>query len=383
MEEMDAMDSSSDNGSEDSDESVEREIEEISSCINDLEELQTACDDKGCAQGSTTTLEWSQFMNSTEGMLQYLAEATATIQDVSSLVIPSPSQEQSTRDSTTAVKVADHEQGCLSPGVLFSTSSNKTQIEPMILPGERLPRLLRTLTTNFTVTAEPSTAPSLAGQRGPTTAGLSVPQQHIPSQCSVPDRPGSTESRAPVTEQAGVNESDRRIVVAGIPPQSVLAKESFPPRSASGSPGRHAGHEPTPNIQDSAKPLCTTGLLTPTLSNQSVIGDDASVPGTPFPLVDKRERNALQAMTSESKLPRASRVFETSDIPTSQPEGLSEQVKSEFARVEGGIPGIADAISQIDVMASVGESEVARRIRREKARHVEARQKRRKDSMTK
>lgn len=379
------MDSSRDNGSEDIDESMDWGIEETPSIISDLEELENTCHDEGHTEDANATLEWSQFLSSTEGMLRYMEEATATIQDVPSLVVPSPGQESIAQDST-AVEFADQEQGCSSPGALFSTSRNSIQFEPMALPAEVLPRLSFADTMNLAVTTETSSDASLTDQLGSTMAGLSVPHDRVRSESSVPDRPGSMECRASVGNQADINESGRRGFPAGIPTQKVLDAEPSPPPSSSGSPGRHVGLGLTPDKTISAEPPSTpvssTGLLNSTPSSQSLTGD-ADMETTPLHLVDEGEITILKAISSEPRLPWTSRVFETSRISTSQVALSDHQVKSEFACFEGGISVIAGVFPQIDVMASVGEIEVARRIGREKARCVKARQQQRKDSITK
>lgn len=368
-EEMDAMDSSSDNGSDvsdDSDEPVDGGVERKSSCTNDLDEVENTCDDKDLTGGANATLEWSQFMNSTEGMLQYMEEATATLQGVSSLVISFPSLEQKMQESTT-VGVPDQEQGYSSAGALFSPSRNKTQLETTTLPAEVFARL----SCAGTIEA------SLADQLGPTTARAFVSHDRIRSDSSVLNKPGSMECRASVAKQADLNERDRMVVAEGIPPQNLSVKEHSPLPSSPGSPGRL---EPNLDTQISVEP--PRAAVSATESNRSFTGD-ASMQNPPVSLVDNGEISIPKEIGSQPELRSASRVFETGRIFTSQQEvPLLDQVKSEFTCFEGGIPAAADVISQIDVMASVGENEVARRIGREKARCVEARQQRRKDSIT-
>lgn len=385
-EEMDAMDSSSDNGSDDSDGFMDGGIEETTSSLNGLEKLETASHGKDLSEDENATLEWSQFMNSTEGMLQYMEEATATIQDVSGLVIPSPSQEQKPQDAISG-DVDDQQQRNSSPGAHLSHSSDKTQFEPIALPAEVLPRLSCPTTTNLTVTKEPSKDAALADQLKPAAVEIFSPNDSIRSASSTADRPGSMECRALEAKQAGINESDVMVGLAGIPTPTSMAAESSRPASSSGSPPcRHAGFEPYPDKLISAEPSITVsaaGLLGSTSSNRSANGD-APVQYAPLSLVDEGERVTRESKSSTPALPLASRVLEVSHTSTSQQEvALLDQVKSEFACFEGGMPVIADVSSQADVMASVGETEVARRIGREKARCVEARQQRRKDSIAK
>lgn len=378
------MDSGSDNGSDDSDEYLDGGIEERSPRMNELGKLEMACVNNGLSEDANATLEWSKFMSSTEGMCQYMEEATAAIQGLSSLAIPSPSQERKTQHNA-AEEADDQEQGCSSPGALFPPNNNKTQLEPTIQSAEVFPRLSRANTTNLAVTTEPSTDAPLADQLGPTTSKLFAPNDSTHGDSSVPDRPSSMECRASVTKQADINESDRTVGLAEISTQKVLAAESSP-HPSSKSPGRRrAGLQPSPDKRISAEPPDTVSasLLTSTLSSgDSTAG--ASVENPPISLVGEGERTNLKTKGSEPEVPLVPRVIEGSGTSTSQQEGaFLDQMKNEFACFDGGIPVIADALSQIDVITSVGDTEVARRIGREKARCVEARQQRRKDSITK
>lgn len=374
------MDSSSDNGSDDSDDSddsMDGGVGEKSSSVDGPE---------GLSEYANATVEWSQFMNSTEGILQYMDQATATIQGLPSLVTPSPSQEQKTQENASG-EVHGQEQECSSPGVLVSPNSNKTQCEPTTLPGEVLARLSCANTTDLAVTTGLSTAASLADQLGPTTTELFAPNDSIHSNSSAPGRSSSMECRASMSIHANIKESDGMVVIAEIPAETAWPAASSCPPSSSGSPRRHAGLEPNPDNQISAQQppstVAAAGLMTSTPSNRSSIGD-APLQNTPLSLVDDGERNRLKKMGSKPEPLLASRVLESSRTSTLQQNlALLDNVKGVFPCFEGGEPVIVDVFSQIDVMASVGESEVARRIGREKARCVEARQQRRKDSITK
>eukprot|EP00752_Nemacystus_decipiens_P011290 g10033.t1 len=136
-EEMDAMGISSHISNGDSDESMDGDIEETTSCVWDLEKPETACRDGGLSAGANAAVEWSEFMSSTEGMLQYMEEATAAIQGLPGLVAPSPSQEQRPQHSTSG-EVDDHqeEKRESSAGAPLPPSSNNTQSGPKALPAE-------------------------------------------------------------------------------------------------------------------------------------------------------------------------------------------------------------------------------------------------------
>lgn len=377
---------SDDNGSDDSDELMGGGVEERSPCTNDLENLDTACHGKGLSEDASAARDWSQFMSSTKGMLQYMEEAIATIDGVSSLHIVAPGQEQITQDHIS--EGVDHqEQSSSSPRVLFSPRSNIPQFEPNSLPPGVLPRLPRANMKNLGDTTEPSTAASLAYQLGLTTAELLETNDSMRNGISsVPDRPpGFRECQASVAKEADISESDLLVGVVGSSAQEMPAMESSPPPPSSGNPGRDAGFDSNPDKQISEilpNNVSATGLLTPTMSNQSLTGD-APVQRTPFSVVHEEERSIPKAEGSEPELSLAELVLETSRMSTSkQEEALFDQVSSDLACFEGRLPAMADVFSQMDVMASVGEAEVSRRIGREKARCKEARQKRRRDSIT-
>eukprot|EP00903_Cladosiphon_okamuranus_P007028 g6834.t1 len=65
-EEMDAMGSTSDNGSDDGDEFLDGGIEKRSPRMGELEKLEMTCVSNGLSEDANATLEWSHFMNSTE-----------------------------------------------------------------------------------------------------------------------------------------------------------------------------------------------------------------------------------------------------------------------------------------------------------------------------
>lgn len=368
------MDSSSDNGSDDNDEflDVDGGIEEKVSCTNELGKFETASHDKGLSEDASANLEWLQFMDSTEGMLQYMEEATATIKNVSGSIIASPSEEK-TKQYDMSGGVDDQEQGHSSLVAPRSPSSNKARFEPATLPEEVLPLLSCANTTNLTATTEPLKE-----------VGIFAPDDSIRSDTSAPDRPGYKEVRASEVKQAGINESDATVGLARISTEMLMAVESSPPPSPRGSPGRHA--EPQPHEQSSAEPPSTVlaaDILSPSPSNRSATGD-SPVQNVTLSLVDERRIVFLEKKSYEPELRLASRVLEASHASTSQQEvALLDQANREFACFEVGIPVIADVLSQVRVMASVGETEVEQRIGREKARCVEARQQRRRDSIAK
>jgi len=378
------MDSNSDNGSDDSDESFDGVLDDRIPCTYDLKKLETTHDDNHLSEDASATLEWSQFMNSTEGMLQYMEEATATIEGVSGLVIPSPREEQRPQHGTSE-EVDDHEHGESSAGAPVSPNNRKAQTGPTTLPVEALPHVSCADTTSFVTATEPSKDALLAGQLGLATVKLTALNDSLRRDSSAPDGPGSKECRASEAKQAGINESDA-VVRMGIPTQPPTSTKSCPLSSSSKSPGGHAGLEPQPDTKIPAEPpikVSAAGLLTSTPSNRSTTGD-TSVQNTPFSLVDGGERNILNKLGFKREVPLASCVFKTSLTSTSQ-QGvvLVDQVESELVCFESGIPDLADFVSQIDVIESVAETEVARRIVQEKARYAEARQQRRKDSIAK
>ncbi|CAN0276848.1 unnamed protein product, partial [Pylaiella littoralis] len=94
--EMDAMDSCSDS---DSNGSLKRAFEEEPGQGNERKVLETTHLNKGFTEDAcASTLEWSQFLESTAEVFQYMEEAKAETLEVCSLAPHSPHQDHKTHD---------------------------------------------------------------------------------------------------------------------------------------------------------------------------------------------------------------------------------------------------------------------------------------------
>lgn len=379
LEEMDAMDAS------ESEQSIESGVETETSRSTDLQVLETITRDKeDCADAANVTLEWSRFMNSTEGVLKYMQRATAEILDANKLEPPPPHTESTTRDSS-AVETAESGPGSSSTGMILHSMNNPS--EALTRHAAFPPQLHCEDVKNITATTGFSTlCASHTGHRGSPTARLLAPHSRTSRDFSAPDRPVSTPSTAAEHQHDVVKESETDVSLAEVPMPGVglCVREGAdtshphvsPPRApgVSGSPRRGAG--PIPDKSNSAAspareavPAADMPILTS--SNDNVDGDRLAQNMT-FSLVDKGDGDTSGAMGSKPEI-----HFEASLVSNSQRE------KSGCAYVGGGTSMIADSFSRIEVITSVGEAEVARRVNRQKARCVVARQQRRDESIKK
>lgn len=385
------MGSSSDSDSSDS---VEGAFEKERRHANEWKEQEKTHLDKDC-NDACATLEWSQFMKSTAGVLQYMEGAKAESLELCSLVPHSPHQKHKIHDSNT-VEETENEQGhtpASSSGVPVSSGSRATQSESI----PTVPPRLHSMTTNLTILTESSEAPHQSVRMK--AAEICVQRDGKHGGFEGPHGSSSAEALAVETPQPAIYGRITGAVRAGIPTPSAalldrLPTECSPPRvsSAPTSPGGKNGPEPRSSTTSFSQAFNERDVrfvagpamesLTSTAS-EYVFGDPF-LQKTPISLVNAGGGNRLRVAGCEPELPRDVLPFEASrTYSRQQGVALAEQVKDECARTQDGMPVIADAGSQIDVVASVGEAEVKRRIAREKARCVEARQQRREDSIRK
>lgn len=366
--------------------SIESGFETESSLSGDIEELETTTrDEEDCADAARVTLEWSRFVNSTKGVLKYMQQAAAEIFDANNLEPPPPLKEPTTRDSSTA-ETEEKGPECSSTGVFLHSIYNPS--EATTRHAAFPPQLHCEDVKNTTATTGFSISASHPGHRGSTTGEFLAPHSRIRSDSSSSNRPVSTRSTATEHQHAVFKESETDAAHVEVPipmPGAGLcvrggadtAHPHFsPPRASgvSGSPGRGADPYPDKSRSSASPPrkaVPATDMPIPTASEDNVEGD-RSAENTTFSLAGKGYEDMSGARGSKPEI-----LFEASLVSTSQQE------KSGCAYVGGGTSMIADSFSWIEVMTSVGEAEVARRIDRERARCVAARQQRRGESIKK
>lgn len=380
------MDSSSDS---DSNRSMDRAFEEELVRVNEWRELEKTHVDKCLNEDlCTSTLEWSRFMKSTAVVLQYMEEAKAESLEVCSLVPRSPHQEHKTHDGK-AVEEAenerDHTPPASSSGVLLPSGSRETRSESI----PAVPPRLSSMTANLTVRNESSTGPDLSVSKA---AGMCVQRDDAHSNAfEAPNRPGSAERLVAVARQPTI---DGCIPTPSIALLDGVPTECAPPRvfSAPESPGRQADPEPSSSstafneLDARSVPVAraATESLTLTTCEECVFGDPSAMQNAPTPLVNAGCVNIVRVMESEPELQRDVLSFQASHTSIHQQQvALAEQVKNDCTCPQDLIPVITEACSQIDIMTSLGEAEVERRVAREKALCVEARRQRREDSIRK
>ena len=354
LEEMDGMDAS------ESEQSIESGFETETWRPSDLEELETTTDQEDSTDQAN--LEWSRFMISTEGVLKYMEEATAEIIGTSKLTPPPPHKEPTTHDSNT-VTVAKIEPGSSS----CNTPAEETRRLTAFLPQHCCEDMTAT---------ESSTCIPPSDYRGRAAAEILESHERISSESAESSRSVSTKL------QHTVKESESGAELAEIPLPSVGGyivgedaekthhQHCSPSRASmvSGSPGR--GADPTPRKKNTAAlslqvTVPATDMPIPTASKDN-LDRDRSAQSMPPSLLDNEAEDASKATGPELEIP-----FEVSRISASQ------QDESDRACMESGTSMIAASFSRIEVIASVGEAEVSRRVEREKARHMAARQQRR------
>jgi len=355
LEELDVMDAS-----ESGQQSIESGFETETWRSSDQEELETPTRDEGvsAAGAANVTLEWSRFMNSTEEVFKYMHQATAEILDANKLEPPSPHKEPTTRDSSTT-ETARIGPVCSSTGGILHSSNNPSEA------------------TNRHTMIPP--------QLHYEDVKLLAPRSRTMNGLSAPNRPVSTQSTTAEHDHAAEKISERDADAAEVPVPGAgrcvregadTSHSHYSPPGASGVsggiPGRGAGHVPDKSSSAASPPreaIPATDMLISTASKDNVEGD-RSAQNMSFSLVDNGDEYTSGA--TEPELP-----LEASLVSASQ------QQKSGRAHMIGGTSMIAQSFSRVEVITSVGEAEVARRVEREKARFMAARQQRREESIKK
>lgn len=382
------MDSSSDS---DSNTSIDRAFKEELQRANEWRELGETHVEKSLNKGScTSTLEWSRFMKSTAVMLQYMEEAKAESLDVCSLAPRSPHQEHKTPDGN-VVEEAENERDhtpASSSVVVFSSGSRAARSES----NPAVPPRLSPTTTNLRVLVEYSTEAFHPELSVSNAAEMCVqPVSTHSNDFEAPNRPGSAERLEAVARQPTIDgciSTPSTALLDGVPAECVRPSVS----SAPGSPRRKAGLEPSSTstafneLDVGFVPIAGPATEAPALatSEECVFGDPSAVQNTPTPLVNAGDVNNLRVIASEGELQRDVLSFDATHASNCQQDvAVAEQMKNECACTQNPIPVITEECSHIDVMASLGEAEVERRVAREKARCVEARRQRREDNVRK
>lgn len=366
--------------------------------INEWVGLNTTGHNSNQHEDTCANLEWSQFINSAQGVSQYLEEATAVIMDVVGLEAPSPRHDQQLLDNM--VEDTDEKLGLpnASSRVLLPSKGGAPSDPTPSLPATP-PNLLR-VNESLTLMAESSGHESNPEFDGPNSVERFMPQDEKREDSSAPYIPVSTDCLAALAQNPDIHVdvfpaekcaidlgSDRDATHEGIPVSHTGLAERLPNELSKppvGPPPESSAKQACPELPCGQMPLSTSServalpafvpvasLPTDTVPRESLSG---------HPSAEDIVHSLVDTKGSQPELPLDPSSVETSNILPRQQEGalpLPVQQKKGGADIEGKMSMVVDTVSRTDVIASVGEAAVARRIEREKARLLEAKRKRR------
>lgn len=408
-EEMDGMQSSSDSSSScDSDDYLVGDVGGNSLGaqrlrIKEWVDLDTTGHNSNQHEDTCANLEWSQFINSAHGVVQYLKQATAVILDVSGLEPPSPRHEHTSQLLDNTVEDTDGKPGLAttSSGV-FLPGNSGTPSEPTPSLPATPPNFLG-VNESLKVMVESSGHESNPEYDGPNLVKRLVPEDQTREDSSAPCIPISTDCLAAVARKTDAHAdvfpaekcvsevgNDRDVTHAAFPVSRTGLAERLPNELSKppvGPPPQSSAKQACPELPSGQMPLSTSSerdtlpALVPVASLLTVTVPRESLSG--HPSAKDVLHSLVDTKGSEPELP-SDPSAETSNIFPRQQEGalpLPVQPKKGGAGIEDRTSMVVDTVSHTDVVASVGEAAVARRIEREMARSLEAKRKRRDDNI--